>query len=97
MSGSEDKGRMPFNKRQKRVAHPDSTLFEQAIVPKLKELEYEARWHYFIHFNTVECHDIIHKVFPGCSVASYEYSYSRQKILELTIHIMEVGHQCLFL
>jgi hypothetical protein len=42
MSGSEDR-EMLFNKRQNRVAHPDSTLFEQGIVPKLKELEYQAR------------------------------------------------------
>ncbi|KAN0084814.1 hypothetical protein V8E54_001281 [Elaphomyces granulatus] len=79
-TGSENRGQMTFNKRQKRVTHPDSSLFEQAVIPRLKELEYEARWHYFLHFDTYKCHDTICKVFPGCSVASY----SRQKILELT-------------
>ena len=33
------------------MAHPDSSLFEQVVMPKLKELEYETRWHYFLNFN----------------------------------------------
>jgi len=70
-------------KRRKIVRHPDTQQFDMTIQPKLSRLSRQTRWYYFLQFST-EGHDsIIRKVWGhDIAVESFEYSMSRQRILD---------------
>ena len=70
-------------KRRKIIRHPNAKHFEMTIKPKLSQLSRQTRWHYFLHFSTEGNDSIIRKVWgQDIRIGSFEYSISRQRILD---------------